>query len=205
MSNSSYSDNLRKSIEDAVGRVQQGAYGGAVRAPAPRSRVVSGRLISVIIAVIVLIVAACAGVAFIVQDRDLFAVYSGGLLRRLIEAAPPGLIVILVALAIIAVGLVWYVRSQRRLQHNAAAPAALPTTAIAGQITRLEQLREWMGEDKAFAQLVDSMIGRQVQAAEGRQRNRSIVIAVVTSVLSLVAGWLLTAISPGAVAALVAH
>jgi hypothetical protein len=62
-----------------------------------------------------------------------------------------------------------------------------------------------MTEDQAFAQLVDSMIGRQVQAAAARQTNRAIVITVVSSVLSLAVGWLLTAVSPGALAALIGH
>jgi hypothetical protein len=206
MSNSSYSDNLRRTIEEEVGRVQHGAQSGADRVGAPLARFLPWRLIAVVVAVIVGIVAACAGVLFIFQDELLHFRFNGGLLRNLTRQTWfPNVLVVLIAVTIIAVGLIWFARSRGRLQQSTAASATLPTTAIAGQITRLEQLRDWMTEDKAFAQLVDSMIGRQVQAAEARQTNRAIVITVVTSVLSLAAGWLLTAVSPGALAALFAR
>ncbi|HEX6800637.1 MAG TPA: hypothetical protein VF116_23190 [Ktedonobacterales bacterium] len=77
------------------------------------------------------------------------------------------------------------------------APAAAPPTdVIAGnlstQIRRLEELRRWVRDDPAFGQLVDNMIGRQVQAAEKRQR----VYTAVFSIASLAVGWLLPVLVP---------
>lgn len=77
------------------------------------------------------------------------------------------------------------------------APAAAPPPdVIAGnlstQIRRLEELRRWVRDDPAFGRLVDDMIGRQVQAAEKRQR----VYTAAFSVISLVVGWLLPALVP---------
>jgi hypothetical protein len=205
MSNSSYSDNLRRTIEEEVGRVQDGKQSGTDRVGAPLARFLPGRLIAGVIAVFVGIVAACAVVLFTFYDELIHFRFNGGYLRSLLKQTWfPNVLVVLIAVMIIAVGLIWFARSRRRLQQSTVALATLPTAAIAGQITRLEQLRDWMTEDNAFAQLVDSMIGRQVQAAEARQKNRAIVIAIVTSVLSLAAGWLLTAVSPGVLAALVA-
>ncbi|MFI5274290.1 MAG: hypothetical protein ACHQ4H_14750 [Ktedonobacterales bacterium] len=77
------------------------------------------------------------------------------------------------------------------------APRGIPPsgTIDAGldqQISRLEQLRGWVRDDPAFGRLVDSMIGRQVQAAERRQR----IYSVFVSVASLIIGWLLSTITP---------
>jgi hypothetical protein len=205
MSNSSYSDNLRRTIEEEVGRAQSGTQSGADRAKAPRVHFRPWRLITVVVAVIAFFVAVCGGVAFFSQKQLTLFRFDGGFLRTSSETWLPGALIALSAATIIAAGFIGYARSRRRLQRSAAESAALPTAAIASQITRLEQLRGWMTEDQAFAQLVDSMIGRQVQAAEARQTNRAIVITVVSSVLSLAVGWLLTAVSPGALAALIGH
>ena len=63
---------------------------------------------------------------------------------------------------------------------------------IAQEIARLEQLRDWIREDPAFGRLVDRLIGNQVVRSERRQRLYSAVIGACT----LVAGWLLSAVSP---------
>ena len=77
------------------------------------------------------------------------------------------------------------------------APAAAPPPeVIAGnlsrQIRRLEELRRWVRDDPAFGRLVDNMIGRQVQAAEKRQR----VYTAAFSVISLAVGWVLPVLVP---------
>jgi hypothetical protein len=78
----------------------------------------------------------------------------------------------------------------------APAPAAPAPDVIDGhlstQIRRLEELRRWVRDDPAFGRLVDSMIGRQVQAAEKRQR----IYTAAFSVVSLAVGWLLPVLVP---------
>lgn len=82
--------------------------------------------------------------------------------------------------------------------YASAAPAAAPPPPdvidgnLSAQIRRLEELRRWVRDDPAFGRLVDNMIGRQVQAAEKRQR----LYAGALSVISLVVGWLLPALVP---------
>jgi hypothetical protein len=70
-----------------------------------------------------------------------------------------------------------------------AAPASL--THLDERLTRLTQMRDWLRDDTLRA-MVDDVIGQQVRASERRQATYSAVVGVV----SLVAGWLLSAISP---------
>lgn len=77
------------------------------------------------------------------------------------------------------------------------APAAAPPPDVidgnlSTQIRRLEELRRWVRDDPAFGRLVDNMIGRQVQAAEKRQR----IYTAAFSIISLVVGWLLPVLVP---------
>lgn len=74
--------------------------------------------------------------------------------------------------------------------------------ALDMRIHRLEQLRTWMHDDPELGRLVDSTIGRQVHASERRQRVFSLALGIVT----LAAGWLLSAVSPpGMVGRLFGH
>jgi hypothetical protein len=63
------------------------------------------------------------------------------------------------------------------------------------RLIRLTQMRDWLRDD-SLRVMVDEAIGQQVQASERRQVAYSAVVGVV----SLVAGWLLSAISPISVA-----
>jgi hypothetical protein len=69
--------------------------------------------------------------------------------------------------------------------------------ALSRQIDRLQQLRAWMTDDPAFGRLVDSVVGRQVTAAERRQKAYALGLTVASSGVSLIAGWLLSALNPG--------
>lgn len=62
------------------------------------------------------------------------------------------------------------------------------------RITRLQQLREWLKDDTLRA-MMDDVIGQRVRSAERRQ----VVISAIVSVAALLAGWLLSAISPAGV------
>jgi hypothetical protein len=81
---------------------------------------------------------------------------------------------------------------------------ALPTggmVELQERIARLKQMQEWLTDDKLRV-LVDETIGKQVKQSERRQATFGSVIAVV----SLVVGWLLSAITPAsALAGLLGH
>src|SRR5262249_472255 len=87
---------------------------------------------------------------------------------------------------------------------------AFPAVALSGptvvgaldqRIVRLEQLRTWMGEDPDLGRLIDTSIGSQVHASERRQR----LFAGTLGVITLIAGWLLSAVSPPATLASLLH
>jgi hypothetical protein len=65
------------------------------------------------------------------------------------------------------------------------------------RLTRLTQMRDWL-RDESLRVMVDEAIGQQVHASERRQVAYSAAVGIV----SLVAGWLLSAISPISVATL---
>jgi hypothetical protein len=65
------------------------------------------------------------------------------------------------------------------------------------RLTRLTQMRDWLRDDSLRA-MVDEAIGQQVRASERRQVAYSAVVGIV----SLVAGWMLSAVSPISVATL---
>jgi hypothetical protein len=60
-----------------------------------------------------------------------------------------------------------------------------------GRIAQLQQIRVWLKDDKLKA-MIDDVIGKQVAKSERRQVGYSVAIGA----LSLLAGWLLSAISP---------
>lgn len=78
---------------------------------------------------------------------------------------------------------------------------------------RLRQMQKLFKDDPELMRIVDVTIGNQLKAAEERQQTqarlaqrRQTAFSVVFSVLSLIAGWLLSAVSPvSAVARLVGH
>lgn len=78
--------------------------------------------------------------------------------------------------------------------------ASLPLASLDERITRLTQMREWL-QDDTLRTMVDDVIGQQVRAAARRQVAYSFIVGVI----SLVAGWLLSAISPVATLANLLH
>jgi hypothetical protein len=79
---------------------------------------------------------------------------------------------------------------------NASAMVAVPgepssLAPLDKRLTRLTQMRDWLRDD-TLRVMVDDVIGRHVRASERRQAAYSAVIGIV----SLMAGWLLSAISP---------
>ena len=59
------------------------------------------------------------------------------------------------------------------------------------RIVRLQQIRDWLKDDKLKA-MIDDVIGQQVAKSERRQ----VAYSVTVGALSLLAGWLLSTISP---------
>jgi hypothetical protein len=59
------------------------------------------------------------------------------------------------------------------------------------RIAQLQQIRVWLKDEK-LKSMIDDAIGKQVARSERRQ----VVYSVTVGVLSLAAGWLLSAISP---------
>lgn len=59
------------------------------------------------------------------------------------------------------------------------------------RIVRLTQMREWLRDD-TLRTMIDDVIGQQVRATAQRQ----LVYSFVVGVISLIAGWLLSAVSP---------
>jgi hypothetical protein len=71
-------------------------------------------------------------------------------------------------------------------------PTSSPETAqLDNRIAQLQQIRVWLKDDK-LKSMIDDVIGKQVAKSERRQ----VVYSVAVGVLSLLAGWLLSAISP---------
>jgi hypothetical protein len=71
-------------------------------------------------------------------------------------------------------------------------PASAPEiAALDDRIVRLQQIRDWLKDDK-LKSMIDDVIGKQVAKSERRQ----VAYSVTIGALSLVVGWLLSAISP---------
>src|SRR5262249_2378603 len=86
-----------------------------------------------------------------------------------------------------ALGAVGPVEGHARAEDALAASGA----SLDERIDRLTQMREWLRDD-ALRAMVDGAIGQQVKASERRQR----VYVVAAVALSLLAGWLLSAMRP---------
>lgn len=63
-------------------------------------------------------------------------------------------------------------------------------------IARLRQVKDLLKQDTRLLPLVDGYIGQQVHAMEKRQARLNIVLAVVTTLVGVILGWLLSAVTP---------
>jgi hypothetical protein len=80
---------------------------------------------------------------------------------------------------------------------GAATPSGASLEQLDERLARLTQIRDWLRDDR-LQSMVDDVIGQQVRASERRQVKYSVVIGIA----SLVAGWLLSAVSPISLAGL---
>lgn len=67
-------------------------------------------------------------------------------------------------------------------------------------IARLRQIKDLLKQDSRLLPLVDGYIGQQVHAMEQRQVRFNVVLAVVTTLIGVVLGWLLSAVAPASIA-----
>ena len=84
-------------------------------------------------------------------------------------------------------------------QRGAAAPAATlaPTLDdMALTISRLRQIKEYLTTDPHLLPLVDSFIGQKVKASEKRTNVLNVWIAVATTIVGAILGWLVSGVLP---------
>ncbi len=90
------------------------------------------------------------------------------------------------------------IRSHGAVAAPMAPPAqrapTLNAAALDDEITRLQQMRVWLS-DPLMCAIIDKFIGQRLGAAERRQ----VYYSVAAGVVSLIIGWLLSAISPASV------
>ena len=83
-------------------------------------------------------------------------------------------------------------REPKAAARLAPAPGETPVELLGQRITHLELVTTWMKNDPDFARLIDSSIGRQVKMSEQREK----VYSAFLGIGMLIAGWLISAVSP---------
>jgi hypothetical protein len=108
-------------------------------------------------------------------------------------ALPPVVLLLAVGASIVLSGLgaVASAQSAQIDRPFRRSPPPSGDTVLDERITRLQQMRDWL-KDETLRTMIDDVIGRQVAKSERRQISYSVVVGI----LSLLAGWLLSAISP---------
>lgn len=83
-------------------------------------------------------------------------------------------------------------------QRGAAAPAAAGPSLddMALTISRLKRIRDDLQTDERLLPLVDSFIGQRVKASEKRTNAVNVWIAVATTVIGAILGWLVSGLLP---------
>jgi hypothetical protein len=80
-------------------------------------------------------------------------------------------------------------------ERGAAAPAAAAAPSLddmALTIAHLKQIKDYLTSDERLLPLVDSFIGQKVKASEKRTNTVNAWIAVVTTVVGAILGWLVS-------------
>ncbi len=122
-----------------------------------------------------------------------FAVSQPHLALVALIALPVAVLVLatVVIAAVSGLGAVGGVGGLDQVAPAPARPAPQASLASLDELARLTQIREWL-EDDTLRAMVDDVIGQQVKSAARRQVTFSFLIGVI----SLVVGWLLSAVSP---------
>jgi hypothetical protein len=84
-------------------------------------------------------------------------------------------------------------------QRGAAAPAVAGTPSLddlALTLSHLKQIKDYLTSDPHLLPLVDSFIGQKVKASEKRTNAMNAWIAVATTIVGAILGWLVSGILP---------
>jgi hypothetical protein len=91
-----------------------------------------------------------------------------------------------------------YGSASRGAPAAAAAPGAPAPSLddLALTLSRLKQIKDWFEHDQRLLPIVDSFIGQKVKASEKRTNTLNLWLAVATTVIGAVLGWLASVILP---------
>lgn len=81
---------------------------------------------------------------------------------------------------------------------GAGAPAIQPGQTLEDLtmlLARLKQIRDWFQQDQRLLPIVDEYIGKQVKASEQRTNAHNTRLAVITTLVGAILGWLISAVS----------
>lgn len=60
-------------------------------------------------------------------------------------------------------------------------------------LSRLRQIRDWLQQDNRLLPVVDEFIGQKVSASAKRSNQFNLALAVVTTIIGAILGWLVSA------------
>lgn len=60
-------------------------------------------------------------------------------------------------------------------------------------LSRLKQIRDWLQQDNRLLPVVDEFIGQKVSASTKRSNQFNLALAVVTTIIGAILGWLVSA------------
>jgi hypothetical protein len=73
-------------------------------------------------------------------------------------------------------------------------------------LSRLKQMKDWLQDDQRLLGVVDGYIGQRVTAMEKRSNAFNIQLAVITTLVGALLGWILSAVSgPSQLLSLIHH
>ena len=67
---------------------------------------------------------------------------------------------------------------------------------LALTISRLKQIKDWFQQDQRLVPIIDEFIGQKVKASEKRTNTYNTWLAVATTVVGALLGWLVSTVLP---------
>jgi hypothetical protein len=121
----------------------------------------------------------------------LWLALSGGDPLWLLVVLPLALLLVAALLLSLLNGLIGGLGAVGSVDRPTFGPSSSQILQLDDRIAQLQQIRLWLKDEK-LKSMIDDAIGKQVARSERRQ----VIYSVTVGVLSLAAGWLLSAISP---------